>query len=608
MFPTLAPPRPAYWFRLLVARSDLPAAIRALAALRVVELETTPLAARPTLSPTLAEGLARYRQFSERYRAFWPEPSPHAPRDFCQPEPENRLAAILEALEQWRLQADPLIEQWRSLSALRWELSLYSELLESLGGGSLDLPRLRDAPGMALQTALLAQPADQPSPPEGEGRLMRRISGPHHHFLVVVGTPEAIAALEEEMNSGRRLIIPSWLTQAGDAQLPRLKAEGIHCRGELGRVEAELNILAQRCGLAERIRVAARLQWFYDTVREAPASDSLAWITGWTAAPTPEALEEPLAQAGVRGIVAFAPGGALPNPPMIQNNPRWAVPFELFPRLLGTPGRFEADPSPLLAGLVPLLFGYMFGDVGQGAVLAAVGWMMRRRFAQAWLLVAGGISAMGFGWLFGSVFCLEDWIPALWTHPLSHPLMILGVPLGLGAGVIGGGMALAGLQAAWRGAWPRWVAHEGGWAVIYVGLLMAFHAPLRPLAAVLATAGVAALMFGHARHEGLKGVLVALGHLPETLLQLAVNTLSFSRVGAFALAHAGLAQAVVALAQLAGEGVGYGLTLVIGNLLILLLEGLVVGVQTTRLVLFEFFIRFLRGEGRSFRPLTAPPF
>ncbi len=97
-----------------------------------------------------------------------------------------------------------------------------------------------------------------------------------------------------------------------------------------------------------------------------------------------------------------------------------------------------------------------------------------------------------------------------------------------------------------------------------------------------------------------------MGALFEQLFQLAVNSLSFSRVGAFALAHAGLSQAVVALAGLAGHG-GW-MVLVLGNLFILALEGLVVSIQTTRLVLFEFFIRFLRAEGLGFRPLPAPDY
>ena len=83
--------------------------------------------------------------------------------------------------------------------------------------------------------------------------------------------------------------------------------------------------------------------------------------------------------------------------------------------------------------------------------------------------------------------------------------------------------------------------------------------------------------------------------------------MSFARVGAFALAHAGLASAVVALAEAAGHGIGFWLILVLGNLLILAIEGLIVSIQTTRLVLFEFFTRFFKPEGRAFRPLAPPP-
>ena len=81
--------------------------------------------------------------------------------------------------------------------------------------------------------------------------------------------------------------------------------------------------------------------------------------------------------------------------------------------------------------------------------------------------------------------------------------------------------------------------------------------------------------------------------------------MSFARVGAFALAHAGLSAAVVALADAAG-GAGYFVVLAIGNLLIVGLEGLVVGIQTTRLVMFEFFVRFMKGTGRAFHPLPPP--
>jgi V/A-type H+-transporting ATPase subunit I len=111
------------------------------------------------------------------------------------------------------------------------------------------------------------------------------------------------------------------------------------------------------------------------------------------------------------------------------------------------------------------------------------------------------------------------------------------------------------------------------------------------------------------------GVLAAQGRAAveflESMLQLVVNTISFVRVGAFALAHAGLSMAVVGLADAAGPVFFAGIILLLGNVLIIALEGLVVSIQTTRLVLFEFFIRFLHAEGRPFRPLapliTSPP-
>ncbi|HQF31652.1 MAG TPA: hypothetical protein PLJ34_09425, partial [Hyphomicrobiales bacterium] len=104
---------------------------------------------------------------------------------------------------------------------------------------------------------------------------------------------------------------------------------------------------------------------------------------------------------------------------------------------------------------------------------------------------------------------------------------------------------------------------------------------------------------------GMAAAGAALSHGVEAFLQLLVNTLSFARVGAFALAHAGLSLAVVGLADAAGP-VGFWIVLLVGNALVLALEGLAVGIQTTRLILFEFFIRFLKAEGRPFRPLPLP--
>jgi V/A-type H+-transporting ATPase subunit I len=132
---------------------------------------------------------------------------------------------------------------------------------------------------------------------------------------------------------------------------------------------------------------------------------------------------------------------------------------------------------------------------------------------------------------------------------------------------------------------------------------------LEPLLLWSALAGALWFAFGHALvvdNHRLAAVGQAAGEFVEILLQLGVNTISFVRVGAFALSHAGLCVAVVGVASAASSPVASAIIELLGNLVVLGLEGLVVGIQTTRLVLFEFFVRFLRVEGRPFRPLTPP--
>ena len=98
--------------------------------------------------------------------------------------------------------------------------------------------------------------------------------------------------------------------------------------------------------------------------------------------------------------------------------------------------------------------------------------------------------------------------------------------------------------------------------------------------------------------QPLKQLVTALGLLLENLLQLVINSISFIRVGAFALAHAGLSLAFNIMAEASTNILVTAFILLLGNAIVILLEGLVVSIQTTRLVLFEFFIRFLRATGR----------
>jgi V/A-type H+/Na+-transporting ATPase subunit I len=350
----------------------------------------------------------------------------------------------------------------------------------------------------------------------------------------------------------------------------------------------------------------ALIGWFAAHIPEFARSDHFVRITGWTSDPSGRRLNGSLRSAGIPYLMHFSDPPPHLTRPIVLRNPRWARPFEWFPRLLGTPGTNEADPSLPLALLAPLMFGFMFGDVGQGAVLVVAGFALRKRYAAAELLIAGGIAAMLFGTAFGSVFAREDILPALWLHPLEKPLRLLGVSLAGGSVVILVGLALDALESYWRGEASRWWTTRAGLVLSYLAsIACAFDrraAWLIPVGLGWYCAGEV----GRAPHRAQR-LGASFAEAIETLLQLLINTLSFVRVGAFALAHAGLAAAINALCAGIGTRWLAILGFAIGNALLIVIEGLVVGIQTTRLVLFEFFVRFLRGAGRAFLPLPSFP-
>jgi len=167
------------------------------------------------------------------------------------------------------------------------------------------------------------------------------------------------------------------------------------------------------------------------------------------------------------------------------------------------------------------------------------------------------------------------------------------------------GQLFNAMEAFWRGNSAVWFRVDAALLIFYLGFSWS-----------LWTAQVQEVMlFGmfwylagkFSLQPNFISVFSAVGSLLEDAMRLLVNTVSFARVGAFCLAHAGLSSALVTLAD-ASNSIFIGVVIMIfANLLIVLLEGLIVSIQTTRLVLFEFFNRFLQAQGRVFKPLPLPP-
>ncbi|HBE93111.1 MAG TPA: ATPase, partial [Gammaproteobacteria bacterium] len=195
---------------------------------------------------------------------------------------------------------------------------------------------------------------------------------------------------------------------------------------------------------------------------------------------------------------------------------------------------------------------------------------------------------------------------ALWVHPIEQPLPVLMVPLIGGVVILLLGLLLNAAASWWRGEFTRWLQLEAAIMVLYISLIVSYFS-----AASLYISGLALIWYLtgtvlQSSHAVVKTLAAAVGSLLESMFQLLINTISFVRVGAFALAHAGLSLAFYTMASATNSMIISFLILLIGNIIIIMLEGLVVTIQTTRLILFEFFIRFLRGTGRTFRPLAAP--
>lgn len=596
-------PVPARWFEILTIGADAASALEGLASTGAVELEVEAGADRRLLMPDTDDLLKAFHEMARTHGGHWPVAAPLAHRP---DHPRRLLEHAWSRLTAWRAEADPLIHAIEILAHEIADLELLDSALREIRADCPDLARLATAgPHLAARLFVLpphARPRDPP--PLVILETWATASAVH---VLAVGREPAVREFEAQIPGlqGRVVPLPRWLpsdpVEAAVVTAERLAA----LLDEKGRLDAAVTALSTTHDVAGALGDFALIDWLGRHAGDVAGSERLAWITGWTSDETGETLKAALDRREVRHILRLLPELPGADAPLVLRNPPWARAFEIFAGMMGTPGRNEADPSLLLAVVAPLMFGFMFGDVGQGAVLIATGLVLGGRMPVMRLLVSGGVAAMGFGLLFGSVFCREDLIPALWLHPLNEPLTLLVVALAGGVVLLCTGLLLDAVQSLWRADGRGWAYRQAGFVVTYLALLVAIAwRPALWAALVGALWYIAgAVLLSHRDRRVEAGI--ALAEFVEQTVQLLVNTVSFARVGAFALAHAGLSAAIVGVAEVFG-GVGFWVTLVLGNLLVLALEGLVVGIQTTRLVLFEFFIRFLRGGGRKFAPLEPP--
>jgi hypothetical protein len=324
--------------------------------------------------------------------------------------------------------------------------------------------------------------------------------------------------------------------------------------------------------------------------------------------------------------VTSIPPTKLKNIPLLR-------PFEMFVKMYGLPSYDEFDPTLLIAITYSIFFGFMFGDAGQGLVLLIGGFLLYKfkKIDLAAIISCCGFFSTIFGCLFGSVFGFEDVIPALWLKPTEAmtDLPFVGrlntvfvVAIALGMGVILFTMIL-NMTTSFKNhdTEKTWFDTNGlAGFVFYFSLaatiVMFMSGHTLPAAAILIIMFVLPLLVMFFKEpltavlekksekiSGGVGMFITQGffELFEVLLSYFSNTLSFVRVGAFAVSHAAMMQVVLMLAG-AETGAPSIPVIVLGNLFVCGMEGLIVGIQVLRLEYYELFSRFYKGSGREFKP------
>jgi V/A-type H+-transporting ATPase subunit I len=372
-------------------------------------------------------------------------------------------------------------------------------------------------------------------------------------------------------------------------------------------------------------------------------------VEGWTPTSKIPVLQESINRVSNEVLIEVAP----PQSRSETGTPvalEQVTPLRAFQSLVTTysqPLYGELDPTPLMALTFPLIFGIMFGDVGHGLLLLLLGGLLVSRAIKKLrgmanfgaVVIACGVMSMVFGFLYGSVFGNEELLTALWVEPLDEIMDILIATVGIGALLLSLGMIVNIINTALLRRWGHLLFGHNGlanlvfyWALLglawnilpdMLGLEGAGRLPQSLVGVLPLVALISALMVAFS--EVLESLIE--GHRPlvkdswgtylvqlpveifEMLISLFSNTLSYVRMGAFAVAHGTLSLVVFIIAELIGpEGsAGYWAVVVLGNLFVVGFEGMIVGIQTLRLEYYEFFSKFFAGGGASYHPLALVP-
>ncbi len=360
------------------------------------------------------------------------------------------------------------------------------------------------------------------------------------------------------------------------------------------------------------------------TSGDEPSDKEYYILYGWMSkADATRFIDETKSDAKIQVLLENPEDNISATPPTKLKNPKIFAPFQMFVEMYGLPSYHELDPTIFIALTYTFMFGAMFGDVGQGLFLTIGGFVLYKlkKMNLAAIVSLAGVWSTFFGFMYGSIFGFEEWIEPVWMRPMDNIMTTLFIAVAFGMGLILVAMVINIINAVREKELGRMLFDQSGLAGIlcYGGVVacIALYVTGHPLPAT----GILAVLVGlpilaiflkeplsnlveHKSHifpEGSKAMFFveAFVELFDVVLSYATNSISFVRVGAFALSHAGMMGVVLTLAGYE-SGSPNMLVVVLGNILVTGLEGLVVGIQVLRLEYYEMFSRFYKGSGKPF--------
>lgn len=315
------------------------------------------------------------------------------------------------------------------------------------------------------------------------------------------------------------------------------------------------------------------------------------------------------------------------HPPTLLNNSPAAKPMEILTTTYGTPSYDKTDPTTLMAISFPILFGLMFGDVGQGAILTIVGYFIGfylkleegpKKLGK--ILFFCGIAATFAGFLYGEIFGLNILTP-LWLEPMQDVMTLIQfaffiaiVQLSLGcfiniADELSHGKPLNAILSPWgiMGLWLFWggailLSKSGidGIFDILFGLLdpALFVSSIKTLSLPLIFPLVM-IVIGAKYVEGIS-LVWSIYEAYEAFTRFLFNSISYIRVSALAIVHAVFASVMVMGMSATPTPLNW-IIFIIGNIFILVFETLISFIQALRLHYYEWFSKFYEGDGDDFK-------